>query len=825
MVGCEEHEVSNTPEEWLDRIHPDDLKQVQLEIEAHLAEGPCQFDIHHRMLHKNGTYRWMSCHGVVMRSECGQAVRMVGSHSDITAEKVADVVTGLPNGLLFLDRLTRSVERAKRHQDFHFAVLLLELDRPESLRTHPGPAAGNPLLIAAARRLETCLRAGDTPASLGRDYVLARPGGDQFALLLDRLNEVGEAKIVAERVLAEISVPFALDGHEVFLSASIGIAVSVTGYTRPEDVLRDADTALYRAKALGKARCEVFDTAILESAQARLQLESDLEEALERQEFSIFYQPIVSLTSNQIAGFEALVRWQHPIRGMIPPLEFIPIAERTGFIVPLGNWILREACLQLKAWQESLAISKELWISVNLSSLQFMQPTLLEQIGEALRDVALDAHCLMLELTEGVLMENPTAASGMLMQLRVMGAKIGLDDFGTGHSSLSYLHQFPADFLKIDRSFVLGIETRRDKMEIVRSITGLADQLGLHVIAEGIENEEQLALIRSLNCEYVQGFLFSKPVNCEKAAEMLRTGLPQQPVSRSEEKPALRKNESLAGTGPSLIAHRLSIAPGLHPEGGLPEAQERRGLPWKSSTLYIVSAALTLLMATGLVARFNLGIRPPSPSASKPALQNAAQERPVETTNGPEAQCLLPDAVPLKSAPTAAKSSGVEPKEGVPAESNTRNLARATSGNNATRESGRSGTSTRNSAPPAHEPLAFSLPAAPPGASTRNPAPPANEPLTYSLPVVHQHVLGGCRGILIVSQEGVSFVPDKDKDAFSLKYDELLCALSGDNLTIKSDAKTYRFKAANVTGKDENRAQLKKVIESIARFRRNGDSH
>jgi diguanylate cyclase (GGDEF)-like protein/PAS domain S-box-containing protein len=777
MVGCEEHEVGNTPEEWLQRVHPEDLSQVQREIHAHLAEGPCEFDLRHRMLHKDGTYRWMSCRGVVVRNEGGQAVRVMGSHSDVTADKVADALTGLPNRLLFLDHLTRSIERAKRHQAFHFAVLLLDLDRPETLTEQLGPTAGDPLLTAAARRLETCLRAGDTPASLSRDHLVARLRGDEFAILLDGLKEVGDARVVADRVLAEILVPYTLGGREVFLRASIGIALSATGYTQAEDVLRDAATALHRAKLLGRARCEIFDTAIVKSVQAELELEADFKGALERREFLLFYQPIVSLASNQIVGFEALARWQHPVRGMILPLEFIPIAEKTGFIVPLGTWILREACLQLRAWKESLPISKDLWISVNLSSPQFRHPTLVEQIGEALRDVGLEAHCLMLELTEGVAMENPTAVKGLLMQLRVMGARVGLDDFGTGHSSLAYLHQFPADFLKLDRAFVRDMETRQDMRDIVGTVTALAQQLGLHVVAEGIENEEQLALVRSLQCEYAQGFLFSRPVDNERAADLLKTGLPPRLGSRCEGGPA----------------------PDLRPEGRLPEQQEGRRLPRKPRSLYIVAAALTVLISAGVVARFTHGLPPPARSSSQPALENAGQGPRVGTPAGPGTQQRMPDAVAVNSTPTAPKASGVGRKKGVPPESAAKHPARVTSGNTATGESGRT------------------------GASASDPAPPAAKPLTYSLAVVHRHVLGSCRGLLIVSRDGVVFVPDKEKgevkDAFTLKYNEFLYVLSDDRLTIKSNAKTYRFKAADVTGKDDNRSRLQKVVESITRLR------
>jgi diguanylate cyclase (GGDEF)-like protein/PAS domain S-box-containing protein len=418
MVGCEESEVGSSPEEWLERIHSEDQPRVRREIETNLASGARDFDIDHRMRQRNGTYRWMTCRGVVVRDASGTAVRLMGSHADVTADHVADPLTGLPNRVLFLDRLTRSIGRAGRNPDFLYAVLLIDLDRPNPEEA-AGHVAGDPLLTASARRLETCLRGAEGSPFPGDDYVVARLRGSQFALLLEGLSRVGEVHASAERVLAALLAPLQLRGRQVFPRASIGIAVSATGYTRTEDVMRDADAALYRARSLGGNRCEVFDIDLLQSADARLELEADLAQALDRHEFLLFYQPVLAAASNRIVGLEALVRWQHPARGMIPPVEFIPIAEKTGFIVPLGNWILREACLQLKAWQESLPIAKDLWVSVNLSSVQFKQPGIVDRVGEALRDVGLDPSCLMRADRER---DGDQPPSGPLMQLRVMGA-------------------------------------------------------------------------------------------------------------------------------------------------------------------------------------------------------------------------------------------------------------------------------------------------------------------------------------------------------------------------------------------------------------------
>ncbi len=368
MVGCEDGEVGTSPEEWFRRIHSEDQARVRQNIETHMAGGPAEFDIQHRMRQRNGTYRWMACRGIVVRDEHGAAVRLVGSHADVTADHVADALTGLPNRVLFLDRLAHSIERAKRFPDFSYAVLLIELEGP-ALEDQADGYAAAPVRSASARRLESCLRGAEGSPVPGDDYVVARLRGAQFAVLLDGLKRPGEAQAAAERVLAALLVPCQLRGRQVFPRASVGIAISLTGYTRTEDVMRDADAALYRARALGGNRSEVFDLDLLQSADARVELESDLGQALAQRQFLLFYQPILEAASNRIVGFEALARWQHPTRGMVSPVEFVPIAEQTGVIVPLGDWILGEACRQLQAWQQSLPIAKDFWVSVNVSSV------------------------------------------------------------------------------------------------------------------------------------------------------------------------------------------------------------------------------------------------------------------------------------------------------------------------------------------------------------------------------------------------------------------------------------------------------------------------
>jgi len=814
MLGCESEEVSTKPEEWFQRIHPEDLEQVQRGIDAELAGNSRQFEYQHRLRHHDGTYRWMSCRGVIERNDGGQAIRISGSHSDITAEKVVDALTGLPNRLLLIDRLTRSIARAKRCGDHIFALLMLDLDRSETLIARLGPAASDQLLVAAARRLETCLRAGDPLVRPGLDHVVARLGGDVFTVLLEGLNEVGEAKNIAERLLKEVSAPFELNQREVFLSTSCGIALSATGYCRAEEVLRDADIALYRAKSLGKSRCEVFDTAVLESSQTRLQLEADLQEALDKQELSLLYQPILSLASNNIAGFEALVRWRHPVRGTVSPQEFIPIAEKTGQILPLGRWILREACRQLKSWQQSLRIPQNLWVAVNISSVQFVRPSLVEHVCEVLRETRLEPNCLMLEVTEGALMGNPETASGLLMELHVLGVKTGLDDFGTGYSSLTYLRQFPVDFLKIDRSFVQGLETGRDVFEIVRTIRGLAQQLGLQVVAEGIENERQLGLIRSLNCDYGQGFLFAKPVDPESAEMLLRECFSQGQGKKRETGQA---GESAAVTG--LFPDEAS-SPCVSdlPTDVSPAEQKRGGITRRKVSLLAALSTLVLVLVGGTIAKFNRYTEPPVAHTSSPGLQQTAStatpvpdaKETVETpaaqiSQAPSAPGPRPDPpVPLQKPPRAKQpvsdpASQEQPSRGAtaspPPHIPTLPMARPSDADLIVRK------------PPA-EVISLSPPPV-------VPQPPKAELPVYRYPVEHDHLIGSCKGTLKISGDTLSFESEKAKDDFVLAHSEFSWSLEKDKLTIRAGDRTYRFKPAAVRNREESRFKLQDIAQSL----------
>ena len=423
-----------------------------------------------------------------------------------------DSLTGLPNRAMFTELLKAEMENSKRRRDPHmFAVLFLDLDRFKNINDSLGHTHGDLLLVAFAERLERALRPVDT---------LARFGGDEFAILLSGISDATDAVRVAQRIQDELSQPFVLDKNSAFASSSIGIALSSTGYDRPEDILRDADTAMYRAKENGKARYEVFDHGMHARAVSRLQLESDLRQAVEQKEFCVYYQPIVSLQTGRLAGFEALVRWNHPRRGLVSPADFIPVAEETGLIVPIGEWVLQEACRHIRQCQSAHPTHRSLSLSVNLSARQVAQPDLLDRIKEALAVSKLDAHCLKLEITESVVMENAEAAALMFKQLRALGVQLSIDDFGTGYSSLSYLHRFPLNYLKIDRSFVSRLTTDNDNA-IVRTISTLARNLGMEVIAEGIETEEQYQQLRLLGCEYGQGYLFSHPVSKEGVAHLV----------------------------------------------------------------------------------------------------------------------------------------------------------------------------------------------------------------------------------------------------------------------------------------------------------------
>ncbi|HET6232480.1 MAG TPA: EAL domain-containing protein [Longimicrobiaceae bacterium] len=422
-----------------------------------------------------------------------------------------DALTGLPNRHLFMERLGRLVER-RRRGGTGFAVLFLDLDRFKVVNDSLGHHVGDELLVEVARRLRECA-AGDT---------VARLGGDEFAVLLESVAGEDEARAAAELLAEVVAVPVVLSGYEVFTGASVGIALG-SGGERPEHLLRNADMAMYRAKASGVARCEVFDRAMHDAALGRLRLETDLRRAAERGEFRLHYQPIVSLRTGAIAGVEALLRWQHPVRGLIPPAEFVPVAEETGAILPIGDWVMREGCRQLAEWRAEFPRAR-MAVSINLSAKQFAQRDLVEKIADTLRETGLDPRHLKLEITESAVMESTESAGAMLRQLKALGIQVQMDDFGTGYSSLSSLHRLPLDGLKIDRSFIGRMEEENGTGALVRTIAVLARGLGLAVIAEGVETQAQLEGVRELGCDYAQGYLISRPVDTEGIRAFLAAG-------------------------------------------------------------------------------------------------------------------------------------------------------------------------------------------------------------------------------------------------------------------------------------------------------------
>jgi diguanylate cyclase (GGDEF)-like protein/PAS domain S-box-containing protein len=521
MLGYAEGDITHTPGEWFNRIVPEDLEQVNTAIASHLGGYTDHFECEYRMVHRDTSRRWVLSRGLAVFNRDGAATRIAGSLTDITARKVADPITGLPNRLLFLDRLGRAIERNKRRSGGLFAVLLLDLDRFKTINDSLGYAAGDRLLVGVAKRLEESLRAEDLVVRYGKSQSLARLGGDEFAILLEDLKRASDATRVANRLQETMKQPFGIDGHEIYATVSIGIALSSTGYEWPDDMVRDAEIAMRRAKAHGKDCHEIFDSQMHVRAMMRLRVETDLHQALEKQEFTLHYQPIVRLETGRVHGFEALIRWQKPDQGFVPPAQFIPIAEETGLIIPLGGWVLNEACSQMRRWQEQFLDYGPLSISVNLSGKEFLQPNLVARIDQALQRTGLPAECLKLEITESVIMDNASEAATMLEQLRALGAQISIDDFGTGYCSLSYLHTFPLDILKVDRSFVSRMSDTPTNAEIVRTIIVLAHNLGLEVVAEGVETSEDAERLTALGCEYAQGYYFARPLTAEQATEVL----------------------------------------------------------------------------------------------------------------------------------------------------------------------------------------------------------------------------------------------------------------------------------------------------------------
>lgn len=444
-----------------------------------------------------------------------------------------DALTGLPNRALFLDRLQQAVDRSRRSPSFGFTVMLLDLDRFKVINDTLGHFLGDQILMALAPRFTAHLRAMDT---------VARFGGDEFAILLEDVQDAAIACRTAERILEELEKPFRVNAHELLVTASIGIVLSSIPYSQTSDLLKDADIAMYRAKSRGRSCYELFNTEMHREAKRFLQLEHDLQQAIAHQTFQVHYQPILSLATHQVVSMEALVRWQTPQGVQIPPAEFIPIAEEVGLVTAIDRWVLQASCQQLKVWRQNFQIpwfihpehdsppfpsdilQQPFTLNVNLSSKQFHQQNLVDSFLQTLAGNDLIGRCLKLEITESVFIENAEAAATILSQLKKMGVQICLDDFGTGYSALSYLHKFPIDLVKIDRSFIQGMEADAEKREIVRAIIGLCHTLNMTITAEGVETQQQAEILTDLGCEYAQGYFFAPPMSSDEITQLLASG-------------------------------------------------------------------------------------------------------------------------------------------------------------------------------------------------------------------------------------------------------------------------------------------------------------
>ena len=520
MLGFADDEIGNRPENWFDRVHLDDRSALQARVAKHLEGQSPHFEAEFRILHSDGSYRWVLNRGLAVRDEHGRAVRMVGAQTDITARKQAerrllqaafnDPLTGLANRTYFMDRLENATRKARQNDGELFALLFLDLDRFKVVNDSLGHSGGDQLLISVARRLKTCVRPSDT---------IARLGGDEFAILLESLRDKKEATRIADRIQLGLSQPFTVGDQEVFTAASIGIALSADGHQKAEDLLHGADSAMYRAKALGKNRYELFDHGVQTGDSELLHLQTSLRRGLERKEFRIHYQPIVSVASGLITGCEALLRWQHPERGLLRPAEFIPTAEETGVIIPISEWILRAVCQQAKDWQNQGF--PPIRACVNVSPRQLREPNFFDVVSEVLVDTGLDPWLLQLELTENSLLDNADATIKPLVKLYTKGVKISLDDFGTGYSSMMHLRCFPISALKIDECFIREITTDAADAAIATGLILLAHSLELKVIGEGVETPEQLKFLQGQKCDEVQGHVISPPVEVEAFPKLL----------------------------------------------------------------------------------------------------------------------------------------------------------------------------------------------------------------------------------------------------------------------------------------------------------------
>jgi diguanylate cyclase (GGDEF)-like protein/PAS domain S-box-containing protein len=518
MLGIEGRSA-DTPDAWFSRLHPDDGGRVYSRLLEHLDNRCEHFQAEYRIRHADGSWRWMLCRGLAVRDEHGIAQRIAGSQTDISDRKHAeerllydaqhDSLTGLPNRVLLLERLSARLSDTRERGAPPCAVLFVDLDRFKNVNDSLGHACGDRLLRSVARKLEQCVRKADT---------VARFGGDEFAILLGELESHDSATCVAQRVLDTLSQSIRLQGNEIVATASIGVVWGHDEYASADDLLRDADAAMYRAKELGKARFEVFDSGIREASRARLSCEADLRQAVERGEIEVAYQPIVELASGRLTGFEALARWQRA--GVpVPPAEFIPVAEETGLIGQIECAVARKACDLLAGWQRQFPLKQPLVMSINISGRHLRDASVVSSLSRLLEESQPQPGSVRLEITESLLLANDVRTMALLCSIKNLGFKLAIDDFGTGYSSLSYLHRLPVDTLKLDRSFVQGMEGSKDRVAIVSTVVALAKQLKLAVVAEGVETEQELERVQRCGCDMVQGFFFARPLSADDAAE------------------------------------------------------------------------------------------------------------------------------------------------------------------------------------------------------------------------------------------------------------------------------------------------------------------
>lgn len=526
LVGSEVKQGAAIIDLWFDRVHPEDLLPLRTELKAHFGDVATHFEHEHRIRHDEGGYRWVLVRGQGVSDADGSCYRMAGSMADITERKrteeqllhdaMHDALTGLPNRSLFLDRLFQTIRKFKRDSDRGYAVLFLDLDRFKNVNDSLGHSVGDGLLVSIAQRLSAILRPSDT---------VARLSGDEFAVLINDVTSLRDAIRVVERIDMQWNKEFSVQGHTIYTNASIGIVMAAEQYIKPEQVLRDADLAMYRAKALEKGVPVIFDAHMHANAVQRLRIETDMRRALNRDEFIVHYQPIVSLETGKVLSFEALVRWQHPERGMIGPNEFIGVAEETGMINELSWWILRETAAQTGRWQQLVPDSADLGISVNVTGALFHNDDIADRLLLLLESCNLEPKYMHLEITERSFMDHQDAVLSELDKLRAAGVQLHIDDFGTGYSSLSYLKRYPYDTLKIDRSFISELTHAGESNAIVQAIVSLGKNLNMNIVAEGVENAAQVRFLREINCPEAQGFWFSRPLSKDKAHHVL-----QQPL-------------------------------------------------------------------------------------------------------------------------------------------------------------------------------------------------------------------------------------------------------------------------------------------------------